>query len=375
MRRFTLSLIALFFALSGCEGSFPLGSAGLGDPAVSTAVDLNPKAPREKATISPADVKRLYATVKLKNGSAGSKVKAVFYYLEGNRQQIAELSVAAEGSGYLDFPFNPPESGWPVGRYEVEFSLDDQMKEKIGFSVVPAADMPASKGFPASQTPAAPVQPAPGQDQVATTEPEPEPAPEPAPPAPDAGATPPVPGQAVVPQGQAGQAPAPVPPLPGISSKTFQDKQFGFSFELPEAWTFQATGANSDYLFSGQLGTPESEIRVLVQVVDTQKGVVGNLKDQMLALLNQYSRMSGAKVESKSQIQAAGQLAPFFLVTYSSENTMKQQVTFGHTQLGLDHSPYLLLISYSAPREIYQQNVAIFQRMIDTLKLSPPAAR
>ena len=144
---------------------------------------------------------------------------------------------------------------------------------------------------------------------------------------------------------------------------------------MPDTWTFQATGANSDYLFSGQVGTPEAEINVIVRVVDTQKGVVGNLKDQMLALLNQYSRMTGAKVESKSQIQAAGQLAPFFLVTYQSENAMKQQVTFGHTQLGLDHPPYLLLISYSAPREIYQQNVTIFQHMIDTLKLSPPAAR
>ena len=363
MRSFTLSLIALIVVLSGCEGNFPLSTASLGDPAMSTAVDLKTQAPLEKATIFSADVKKLYATIKLKSGPAGTKVSAVFYYLEGNRQKIAEQSVSAEGSGYLDFPINPPESGWPVGRYEVEFSLNDEVKEKTGYSVVPAADMPASKGFPASQAPAAPVQPAPGQDQASTAAPQ----------APGTGEIPPASGQASTPQGQAGQAP--VPPLPGISSKTFQDRQFGFSFELPDTWTFQATGANSDYLFSGQVGTPEAEINVIVRVVDTQKGVVGNLKDQMLALLNQYSRMTGAKVESKSQIQAAGQLAPFFLVTYQSENAMKQQVTFGHTQLGLDHPPYLLLISYSAPREIYQQNVAIFQHMIDTLKLSPPAAR
>jgi hypothetical protein len=365
MRSFTLSLIALIVVLSGCEGNFPLSTASLGDPAMSTAVDLKTQAPLEKATIFSADVKKLYATVKLNSGPAGTKVSAVFYYLEGNRQKIAEQSVSAEGSGYLDFPINPPESGWPVGRYEVEFSLNDEVKENTGYSVVPAADMPASKGFPASQTPATPVQPAPGQDQASTAAPQ----------APGTGEAPPASGQASAPQGQAEQAPIPVPPLPGISFKTFQDRQFGFSFELPDTWSFQATGANSDYLFSGQLGTPEAEINVIVRVVDTQKGVVGNLKDQMLALLNQYSRMTGAKVESKSQIQAAGQLAPFFLVTYQSENAMKQQVTFGHTQLGLDHPPYLLLISYSAPREIYQQNVAIFQRMIDTLKLSPPAAR
>jgi len=47
-------------------------------------------------------------------------------------------------------------------------------------------------------------------------------------------------------------------------------------------------------------------------------------------------------------------------------------VTFGHTQLGIDHPPYLLLISYSAPREIYQLNVTTFQHMVESLKLSPP---
>ena len=151
MRSFTLSLIALIVVLSGCEGNFPLSTASLGDPAMSTAVDLKTQAPLEKATIFSADVKKLYATIKLKSGPAGTKVSAVFYYLEGNRQKIAEQSVSAEGSGYLDFPINPPESGWPVGRYEVEFSLNDEVKEKTGYSVVPAADMPASKGFPASQ--------------------------------------------------------------------------------------------------------------------------------------------------------------------------------------------------------------------------------
>ena len=93
----------------------------------------------------------------------------------------------------------------------------------------------------------------------------------------------------------------------------------------------------------------------------------------MLALLNQFSQMPGAKVPTKSEIQAAGQTAPFFLVTYPAENTRKQKVSFGHTQLGLEHLPYLILVSYSAPRDIYQQNVSTFQHMMDSLKLAPPA--
>ena len=344
MYRLVLLLVLMSLALAGCEGSLPLQTAGLSDPAISTAVDLNTKAPLEVATIFPADTKTLYATVRVKNVPADTGVKAVFYYLEGSRQQIAEDMVKAqEGSRYLGYAFNPPENGWPVGRYEVEFVLNGEVGEKTEFSVVPAADIPVTKGFP----------PAPGQAQ---------------PSAPVSAAQ--AEGDGPAPPQQGGSTTA--PSQPGLTYKTFQDKQFGFSFELPETWTFQTVGVNSDYLFSGQPGTPESEISVIVRIVDTGKGAVGSLKDQMLTLLNHYSRMGGAKIESKSQIQAAGQAAPFFLVTYRAEDSKKQQVTFGHTQLGIDHPPYLLLISYSAPRQIYQQNVTIFQHMVDSLKLMAP---
>lgn len=374
MRRLTLSLLSIVLVLAGCEADFHLTIAKLSDPAMSTAVDANSQAPLEKATIFSADVKKLYATVQVKNAPADTKVRAVFSYLEGKRLQIAEDTIAAEGSRYLSFSLNPPESGWPVGRYEVEFYLNNEMKEKTGFSVVPAAGMPASKGFPASENQQAPPsQPAPSPGTSAAVAPEPAAPPVSAPPtAPPT--TPAVPPAAPAPpQGQQTEAVPPTSSQPGVSYKTFQDKQFGFAFELPENWTFQTIGANSDYLFSGQAGSPESEISVIVQIVDIRKGVVGSLKDQMVALLQQFSQMPGAKIESKSQIQTAGGVAPFFLVTYPAENTKKEKVRFGHTQLGLDHPPYLFLISYSAPRDIYQQNVATFQHMIDSLKLTPPA--
>lgn len=369
MRSLVQTLVLASLLLAGCEASFNLTTAGLGDPAVSTAVDLTTKAPLEKATIFPADVKTLYATVQLKNAPADTGVKAVFYYLETSRQQIAEETVKAEGSRYLSFSLNPPETAWPVGRYEVEFALNGEVKEKTAFSIVPAADVPVAKGFPGAggqqpapgpaadpaQPPAGPGQPPPPAAETAQTTP---------PPAAQPGAT--TPGAA------AGATNVQPPALPARAYKTFQDKQFGFAFELPDNWTFQTVGVNSDYMFSGQPGTPEAEISVIVQIVDTQKGVVGSLKDQMVSLLNQFSQMSGARIESKSQIQAANQQAPFFLVTYQAEDSRKQQVTFGHTQLGIDHPPYLLLISYSAPREIYQQNVATFQHMVESLKLTPP---
>lgn len=372
MRILFLYLAALALILAGCEASFNLSAARLSDPAMSTAIDTTTKAPLEKATIFPADVKTLYATVQIKGAPADTGVKAVFHYLEGNKQQIAEDTVKTEGSRYVSFTLNPPETGWPVGRYEVEFLLNNEVKEKIGFSIVPAVGVPVSQGFPNSQK-AQDAAPASSQPAPATAAPS-----QPAP-----GAVDPITGQAqpatTVPPGQETTPPAQtVPPSPtattqmGVTYKTFRDKQFGFSFELPENWSFQTIGANSDYLFSGPVGSPESEISVIVQIVDTQKGVVTSLKDQMLSLLTQFSGMAGAKIATKSEIQVAGQAAPFFLVTYPAENTQKQRVTFGHTQLGVNHLPYLLLVSYSAPREIYQQNVSTFQHMMDTLKLAPP---
>lgn len=359
MRFLLFFLAALSLMLTGCESSLNLGTTDLREPAMSTAVDSDTGKPLDKATLFPADVKTLYATIRIKSAPADTAVKAVFYYLEGTRQQIAEDTVSAEGGEYLSFSMNPPETGWPVGRYEVEFLLNNEVKEKVVFSLVPAAGMPVSQGFPTTEkTQAATPQTVPGMAESSMPQ--------------DLNQAGVPPSQNVPPTSPTQSPQAPTSQQLGVSYKTFRDKQFGFSFELPENWSFQIIGANSDYLFSGPVGTQETEISVIVQIVDTQKGVVTSLKDQMLSLLNQFSGMAGAKIVSKSEIQVAGQTAPFFLVTYPAENTRKQKMTFGHTQLGLDHPPYLLLISYSAPRDIYQQSVSTFQHMMDTLKLAPP---
>ncbi len=362
MRSLFFSLVVGSLILMGCESSFNLGTAPFSDPAMSTAVDLHTRAPLEKATIFPADVKTLYATVQLKGVPAETSVEAVFSYLEGKKLQVAKEAAIADGGRYLSFSFNPPAGGWPVGRYEVEFFLKSEAKEKIGFSIVPATDGQVSQGFPASR------------DQQAAAPAAPPPAPAPTAPVaaspPEAGAVAEPLSTTPAPPAQSEQPPASL--QPGVTYKKFQDKQFGFSFELPENWTFQIIGENSDYLFSGPVNSPESEISVIVQVSDSRKGAVNQLKDQMLSLLNQVSQMAGARIEAKSEIQTAGQTAPFFLATYPADNMQKQKVTFGLTQLGLDHPPYLILVRYSAPREIYQQNVSTFQHMMDSMKLIPP---
>ncbi|MBM9531127.1 hypothetical protein JWG42_13290, partial [Desulfoprunum benzoelyticum] len=212
MRLFPLLLAVMSLALAGCESPLPLTTAGLSEPAISTAVDLNTKAPLEKATIFPADTKTLYATVRVKNAPADTDVKAVFYYLEESRQQIAENTARGEGSRYLSYAFNPPENGWPAGRYEVEFVLGDEVRETAAFSIVPAPDIPVTTGFPS----------APGQQLP------PAQAPSPASPAAGAGAE----GAAPAAPPSGGQTT--VSSQPDLKYKTFLDRQTGFSFELPE---------------------------------------------------------------------------------------------------------------------------------------------
>lgn len=153
--------------------------------------------------------------------------------------------------------------------------------------------------------------------------------------------------------------------------KTFQDKQFGFAFELPQTWNFQVAQGSGDYIFTGPEETGESAITIVLQIIDTRMGQMTDLKTQMFDLVNQVSQFPEAVVIKKDQIEVANQDAPFFIATYSIENKMKQAVTYGHTQLGIIQQPYFLLISYSAPRDIYQNNVDTFQHMVDTFVLTP----
>ncbi len=161
-------------------------------------------------------------------------------------------------------------------------------------------------------------------------------------------------------------------PADTMSFKTFQDKQFGFAFELPQTWSFQIAKGSGNYIFKGPEETDESAITIIVQVIDTRLGQMTDLKTQMFDLVNQVLQFPEAVIIKKDQLEVDGQSSPFFIATYSIENTKKQAVIYGHTQLGLIQHPYFLLISYSAPRDIYQKNIDTFQHMVDTIVLTPP---
>ena len=268
------------------------------------------------APIDPADsflstVSTLQATILVSNAPFNTTITAKFYFGEENRKAIAEDTITTNGSGYASFALNPPESGWPTGKYQVEFYLNGEIKETLTFRIK-------------NKSPSV-------------------------------------------------EVPPPTTPAKGDRSyAVFNDKQFGFSMELPNTWHFNVIGENSDYLFQGPQQSEEGQIVLIIQIIDTRQPPYSSLEIEMRNLSETISQREGAKIVKKDTLQVAGTNAPYFLATYPAKNRQDKMVSWGHTQLGLQNDPIIFLISYAAPRAIYQRNVGLFQHMIDSFLISTP---
>ncbi|MCB2225843.1 MAG: hypothetical protein KQH53_04125 [Desulfarculaceae bacterium] len=323
---------ALLAALAayGCEGSFSVSTAELSEPKMATAVDPKTQAPTQVVSEVPPSTGPLFATAKVTAAPPGTKVKALFFYLEGERRQIAQDEITLKEGAYVSFQLSPPASGWPLGKYEVVFYLNDKEAKKLGFSVV------------ADKTAAAP-------------KPAPAPAPTPAPaPAPRA-------------QQPAAPAPAPAPAVPQ-GYKVMSENNFGFSLQVPQSWNARLT-KSKDYLISGPAGTPGGEVSLIIQIIAKSQGNT-SLIDQMKRLLRQIANVPQGKILKKGEVNMAGGPAPYFLASYETKDTRGLAAEYGHAQVGLEHGGYIFLISYSAPTAVYQANLNAFQRVVDSWRFT-----
>lgn len=331
-------MLAVLVGLAACEGSFSCSTASLSEPKIATAVDPKTQAPTQVVSRIPPTSGPIYATAKVASAPAGTKVKAVFYYLEGQRRQIAENQIELKEGAYVSFQLSPPAGGWPLGKYEVVYLLDGKQVQTAGFSV---AQDKAAAPAPAPQASAPPAQ-APPQAAPAL--------------APLAQAAPPA-----VPA-------APAPVAPGY--KEINEPNFGFAFHIPSDWGWQLT-KTKDYLISGPKGTPANEVSLVVQIIDKQAGGT-TLMAQMKAMVAQISQVPQGKILKKGEVTMAGQQAPYFLASYQANDLAGQPVEFGHAQVGVERGRHLFLISYSAPTPIYKANLGAFQRVVDSFRFTKP---
>lgn len=322
-------LLAALVGLAACEGSFSCSTASLSEAKIATAVDPKTQAPTQVVSQVPPTAGPIFATAKVSSAPSGTKVKAIFYYLEGQRRQIAEDQVELKEGAYVSFKLSPPANGWPLGKYEAVFLLDGKQVQTAEFSV-------------AQNKAAAPPAQAPPQAAPA--------------PAPASQVAPPV-------------APA-APAVVAQGYKEINEPNLGFAFQVPSAWGWQLT-KSKDYLISGPKGTPAHEVSLVVQIIDKQAGGT-TLMGQMKSILGQINQVPQGKILKKGEVAMAGQQAPYFLASYQARDNAGQTVEFGHAQVGVEKGRYLFLISYAAPTAIYQANLEAFQRVVDSFRFTKP---
>lgn len=137
MTKFTRIALVVGIAavVSACEAQCSVSTASLSDATMASAVDPETKMPVTAATTFPADSGNIYATAKVSNAPADTKVKVTFHYLEDGEQQITDAEVTAAGTRYVMFTLSPPTAGWPVGKYETRFYLNGEESTRVSFSV------------------------------------------------------------------------------------------------------------------------------------------------------------------------------------------------------------------------------------------------
>lgn len=308
-----LVMFALTIGLAGCEAECAVSTAGLSDAAMATAINEETKAPTSAASTFAADAPAIFATVKLSNAPADTKVKATFHYLEGGDRQITEDEVKAGGTCYVSFTLSPPNNGWPAGQYETRFQLNGKEAMRLPFNVAPPATAAAAEDAPASA--------------------------------------------------QKTQAARPAVKQPAV--KLMRDDTFGFAFEIPATWTYRVN-PNKDYVVEGPKGTDAYELSVILQFVTKAANKGSSATAQAQALVEQIQGAPNGAIKSSDMLKMAGQEAPYFVATYAAKNSAGVATSFAHTQLVLDHGAYYYLISYSGPAPIYEKYLGVFQRLVET---------
>ncbi len=318
LKRLTpLAVIAAILLLAGCEASFQASTAELSDPKLASAVDAKTQAPTEPLDKVTTQSGTIYATAKFSAAPPGTKVKILFYFLEGKKRQIAADELSVEGEAWASLEVTPPASGWPPGKYEVEFLLNGKPAEKLAFTVAAAPAQTAAKPAPA-------------------------PSPAPAP------------------------APQTAPKAAAPALKWMGDDKYGFAFKAPADWRQRETTSGA-YFINGPEGSPGGRVTIIIQMIDKTPGGLP-LMGEMKNLLNKYAKLPSGQILKKGEVSVAGKRSPFFLASYQAKGPDGQPAEYAHTQLGVEHKNYILLISYAAVPAIYKEYLPMFQRMVDTFK-------
>ena len=126
--------------LISCKGKVSVSTADLKDAVTCKSVDPETKKPLEVASIFQPETPEIFCSVALINATKDAEVKAEWYYLQRDAEEITERMITdyalkAKGSVYLVFSLTKPTNGFPVGDYKCKLYLDGKEKVEVPFQV------------------------------------------------------------------------------------------------------------------------------------------------------------------------------------------------------------------------------------------------
>lgn len=141
-----------------------------------------------------------------------------------------------------------------------------------------------------------------------------------------------------------------------------------FTFKVPSGWSAKLT-EDDNCRVCAPAGSPADEVSLVIRIIDKTKEWA-TPAEQMDRLQARALKHPQARILRGGEVPMAGQQASYFLAAYQSKDSSGCLVEFDHAQVCLDRGNYLYLVSYSAPRNIYQANLAAFQRVIDSWRFA-----
>ncbi|WP_420407055.1 hypothetical protein [Hoeflea sp.] len=156
-----------------------------------------------------------------------------------------------------------------------------------------------------------------------------------------------------------------------MSFRSYQDVS-GFSCEFPSDWSF-AQAKNTDRVFTSA-NIPNATI--IIQVIDRGITAEKTARAQLDALKAEFLNAPGGEILNEGAAPIAGQQAPYLIAQYRAVDADGKRRFFRHIQMAVAAPNVFLLMSFSAPDDIFDAHMRVFQNCSATLKIDaadPPA--
>ncbi|MFC1665580.1 hypothetical protein ACFL17_08140 [Pseudomonadota bacterium] len=147
------------------------------------------------------------------------------------------------------------------------------------------------------------------------------------------------------------------------SFRTFQSEKYGFSAQFPDTWKFEVN-KQGDMVFSSDQ-VPGGAI--VIQFIDRAANKGSSTKKQLVGIWEQIAQLPDAALDADNLVPMAGGKFPYFIARYTPQGS----VQYGHIQVALERGKLYYLVSFSAPKKVYDQNLKIFQHMAATWTFAP----